>query len=30
MGKSHIPILLIFIFFADKLIGQMYSGGLKG
>ena len=27
---AMLPILLIFIFFADKLMGQMYSGGLKG
>ena len=27
---AMMPILLIFIFFADKLMGQMYSGGLKG
>lgn len=27
---AMIPILLIFIFFSDKLMGQMYSGGLKG
>lgn len=27
---AMLPILLIFVFFADKLMGQMYSGGLKG
>lgn len=27
---AMLPILIIFIFFSDKLMGQMYSGGLKG
>ena len=27
---AMLPILLIFVFAADKLMGQMYSGGLKG
>ena len=27
---AMLPILVIFIFFSDKLMGQMYSGGLKG
>ena len=27
---AMLPILLIFVFFADKLMGQLYSGGVKG
>ncbi len=27
---AMIPVLLLFTFFADKIMGQMYTGGLKG
>lgn len=27
---AMLPILLLFIFFSDKIMGKMYSGGIKG
>lgn len=27
---AMIPVLLLFIFFSDKIMGQLYTGGLKG